>query len=802
MWRRYALGLVATIIAVIALSIGPNSSSAVDPVKTLYFPWVPVGEDVTSEVVIQNLEHDMEAEVNVLVGEGTSDTSFELQYVETIQPLESRYYDADSLGIDEPGTSLVLESVPENGQGAEISAVLKTDRQAPEGTDGAADAGTADTDDTQVQQPGERRGPPDHARGGGPPDISSRLPDQANPSAVQNVPSGPDDDEDVAPEPGLNAIDGYNAMTPDEIAVGSNILPIAEQGDGWETTLHIANLDTSGTGLTNVNVTLYDESGEALTESSFPFRPGEVEHIELQDMFQDADDSFTGSVRIESVAPIGAVSERWNAEDELSLSNTSVPVDAAEPFTYASFVNPGEPGSSATLNIRNPVFDPSSFTVALYSADGDLIDSGQYTIDPFGAKRVDLTDIADISGYEYVTAVVGSELPTIGSIDLINPDAGSDEGPSAMTYELRADTATTGDRLGVTMVQKANEDATAGSETALYLFNPSNDPVEAEVTFWTVGGTIQPTLGPGGTTVPVQVDLDAQESMTMSTGDDLFDGMPEGFQSGAVVDVVAGDGEVLGVMTNTTYHAPGDRGVAHRMHRVTGGGLPSQAIDLTLAPASQASAPGSEVSSPLVAMATDANGEPVSDAFVEFTVTGVHEGAVGTVSPDGPDGLGDADNLGTTDQDGQVEFTYSGDEIGTDEVIARIFDSTVTASATVEWVDEGEPVELKANPTEADASVDEPHLIEATVLDAFNGPVEGADVIASVISGPNEGMALTVPESDGETTAVTDISGQALLSYEFDGLFDPDAEMTDVILVEVPGTDLTAEVTVTWDDAQ
>ncbi|TVR75975.1 MAG: hypothetical protein EA415_02045 [Sphaerobacteraceae bacterium] len=796
MWRRYALGLVATITAVIVLSIGPSSSSAVDPVKTLYFPWVPVGEDVNSEIVIQNLEHDMDAEVNVLVGEGTSDTSFELEFTVFITPQRSMYFDAEELGVDEPGASLVVESVPENGQGAEISAVLKTDRQASEGTDDTPDAGTAAMDDAQAQQPGQRRGPPDHARGGGPPDVSSRLPDQANPSAAANVPPGPvdDDEEDVAPEPGFDAIDGYNAMTPDEIAVGpTKILPIAEQGDGWETTLHIANLDTSGAGLTNVNVTLYHESGESSTASSFPFRPGEVEHIELQDMFQDADDSFTGSVRIESDAPIGIVSERSNSGDELSLSNTSVPEDSAEAFTYASFVNPGEPGSSATLNINNPGYELSSFTVALYSADGDLIDSGQYTIDPVGVQRVDLTDIADISGYEYVTAVVGSELPAIGSVDLINTDAGGDEGPSAMTYELRSDTATTGDRLAVTMVQKANEDATAGSETDLYLFNPSNDPVEAEVTFWTIG-PVQPTLS-----APVQVDLDAQESMTMSTGDDVFDAMPPNFQGGAVVDVVGGDGEVLGVMTNTTFGVPGDRGVAHRMHRVIGGGLPSQAIDLTLAPASQASGPGSEVSSPLVATATDAEGEPVSGLPVEFTVTGVHEGAIGTVSPDDPNY---GDNIGTTDQDGQIEFTYSGDEIGTDEVIARILDSTVSASATVEWADDGEPVELKANPTEADASVDEPHLIEATVLDAANGPVEGADVIASVISGPNEGMALTVPESDGKTVGVTDVSGQALLSYEFDGLFDPDADMTDVILIEVPGTDLTAEVTVTWYDTQ
>ena len=584
MRRRIVAGLAFALTLAVAAVLSAGSGTAQDSGTTneAHFPWVPAGEEVDSEISIQNLDYDVTAVVEVYTGVGTSDAAFESSFVVELQPRESLTVTADQLDIDEPGSSVIVATEaddPAAGGPAEIAAVLKTEVDEAGDDEGSNDDTSVEAaqGDDDADDSGDRRGPPDHARGRGGPDISVDLPDQASDRARANVPGADDEDEeadDDAPvDPALNAIDGYNGMTPEEVVeVDTQVLPIVQTGEGWETNLYFAHLDMNGGAQSNVTVTALSESGEEEPVENFTMSPGEVEIYELTDLLSEGSETFTGSVRIDSNAPVAAVSERRNLEESLSLSNTSTPDDFGDGLKHASLVIPDEPGWTSTLNLLNTTLDEVSASVEYLSKDGGSLGGDQYDIGASELLRIEFPFDED-APIGVSSILVTSDPAVQGSVDLINPDADTADGPIGMTYELTSKTAAVGDRLGVPLVQKVNPNAEYGSTTEIHLFNPTSSEVDAEVTFYGANGNpAHPTVDEGNNPDPIVITIDGFESASLSTADDILDGMIDGFERGAVIDVVApnggvvGGGEVIGVATNVTEMADGDRGVTHRLH--------------------------------------------------------------------------------------------------------------------------------------------------------------------------------------------------------------------------------------------
>ena len=114
---------------------------------------------------------------------------------------------------------------------------------------------------------------------------------------------------------------------------------------------------------------------------------------------------------------------------------------------------------------------------------------------------------------------------------------------------------------------------------------------------------------------------------------------------------------------------------------------------LHLAPESAVAALGDEHT--VTATLVDGDGDPLADVEIAFEVTdGPHVGTTGTAS---------------TDEDGQATFTYEGDDVGTDSIVATHSpdegDDVTSNTVTVDWTEvlaDGEEAEQEENVEEAE----------------------------------------------------------------------------------------------------
>jgi hypothetical protein len=108
---------------------------------------------------------------------------------------------------------------------------------------------------------------------------------------------------------------------------------------------------------------------------------------------------------------------------------------------------------------------------------------------------------------------------------------------------------------------------------------------------------------------------------------------------------------------------------------IAGTGIVSEAPDLSLTPATATNQVGT--SHTVTAKVTNPNDTPRSGVTVEFTVTGANAGATGTCVPANC----------VSDANGEVKFTYTGNNVGDDTINASITidGSTQTATASKTW---------------------------------------------------------------------------------------------------------------------
>jgi hypothetical protein len=144
----------------------------------------------------------------------------------------------------------------------------------------------------------------------------------------------------------------------------------------------------------------------------------------------------------------------------------------------------------------------------------------------------------------------------------------------------------------------------------------------------------------------------------------------------------------------------------------------------------------------VVAHVTDAFGNPIEGATVNFAVSGANAAA----------------GAGTTDAGGNAQFCYTGTHAGLDTITATVAGTLISATATKLYV-AGTPASLVLSPKTAVNVVDAQHCVTATVRDAFGNPTPGVVVRFSV--------AGSVSTSG---SATTNALGQATFCYTGPGL--------------------------------
>ncbi|ACZ39949.1 pectinesterase family protein [Sphaerobacter thermophilus] len=175
---------------------------------------------------------------------------------------------------------------------------------------------------------------------------------------------------------------------------------------------------------------------------------------------------------------------------------------------------------------------------------------------------------------------------------------------------------------------------------------------------------------------------------------------------------------------------------------------------------------GEEVT--LTATVTDAEGDPVADVTVQFDVDGIH----------------DESGEGTTNEDGEATFSYTGSFAGTDTVTATVAGTDLSDSVEITWTVVSPPpaveaIELVASNTSPTAG--EEVTLTATVTDAEGDPVADVTVQFDVDG---------IHDESGEGT--TNEDGEATFSYT--GTYEGD----DTVTATVAGTDLSDSVEITW----
>jgi hypothetical protein len=141
----------------------------------------------------------------------------------------------------------------------------------------------------------------------------------------------------------------------------------------------------------------------------------------------------------------------------------------------------------------------------------------------------------------------------------------------------------------------------------------------------------------------------------------------------------------------------------------------------------------------VTATVVDANGTPVPNATVNFTVTGANP-TTGT---------------GTTDANGQAQFCYTGTHAGNDTITATVQGGSNPSATATKTYTAGPAATVTVTPATATNPVGQQHCVTATVTDQFGNPVAGAPVTFSV-TGAN-------PQPN--TTVTTDANGHATFCY-------------------------------------
>ncbi len=307
-----ALVLVASAFAVALTPAGADTPSY-SGTEWVVFPWVPNGEDLNgtgpwyATVTIQNLEDEtINVSTGSLAGGGSS-------FSTTISGKSSKTLPADQLGVGSPGGPLAISANFQTPQYIEIedgenipvppkiSAVMKQVSPTPSPSG-------AGTNESHVSVDGHTAIP------------------------AQDIAWGPNSTfcQDIAGDDGCNNVAAFNMGQPEGGFDGTSYLPIVQTNDGWNSVLHVSNIDASSSSAAAVTLKFFatDQQGifsSEMTAIEFTeyLDPGETLTFDMAE--RNFPENWVGSAWIVSDYTMATSVNRVKPETDMVVTNTAAP---------------------------------------------------------------------------------------------------------------------------------------------------------------------------------------------------------------------------------------------------------------------------------------------------------------------------------------------------------------------------------------------------------------------------------------------------------------------------------------------
>jgi hypothetical protein len=507
-----------------------------------FFPWVPNGADdmegmgpFYGTITVQNLQQG-DVEVDLFTGTGTPDENWDFAGTLNLSANESQTQSAATLGVP-------------SGEGASVIAI---------GFD-AGDRPELEEDDEDSDNEGECDNEGEYARIAG---VAKNVNPVAGPNAKTTT--------------AHSIVDGYSALTGDQITDTENstyILPIVQSNSGWDTEVRVANFDEDGNTAQNVTVDLFPADnqgyGGPAEQVQLNIPAGGVESFTISDVMGDG---WVGSAFIQSGSLVGAVAERFKAEDSMLVTNVSRPEFEGDDEHYAALVFKGYNFWNTGISIANLAATDNHVTISYYGPTNNVVGTESLTIPPRAMEFIHTPGWQDLGfgpeggfvGSAIITSTNGENL--MAAVDQVkyfgdDPDVGQ-----AMSYVTNGDDfdqADSDEALAMPLIQKGSTLQGTGDSSGVQLFNTDDDDdTDLEIQFYTANGNpAAPTVTAGGGPQPMEVSLSAHSSYTLYTHN--YSEMPGNFQGSLMVYVDSGD--VVGVSNNVNYAVDGDGSVAFTM---------------------------------------------------------------------------------------------------------------------------------------------------------------------------------------------------------------------------------------------
>ncbi len=668
----------------------------------VFFPWVPNGEVLYgndawySTVTIQNLESEtITVNTHSTAGGGSN-------FSTTISPHASKTLPAGTLGVGSPGGPLAISANFNTPQyyideeleipiPPKIGAVMKqvSPNPSPSG---------AGTTSSHISVDGHTAIP------------------------AQDIAWGQNSAfcEDIAGDDNCNNVGGFTMGVPDGGFDGHSYLPIVQTNDGWNSIIHVSNIDSSSPSAAAVTMKFYATDQQGVFSSSNNgieyteyLNPGETWTFDLAE--QNFPDDWVGSVWIVSDYTVATSVNRVKPETDMVVTNTAAPsieaitsLDGLGPWSdgiqteagtngeagevsfeshsltgnegqyemYGPLVFRNYNGWNTGISIVNITEQTNDVDIKFYGTGGGAaIFQDSLTISPKGQDFVYIPNDPALNGdSSFVGSVLlSSDAPFHAAIDQIK--YGSGEALSYMATAAGAEVMPGLEGMGyqsalsIPLVQKGSAQTGLGDTSGIQLFNTDPDEsVRVAIEFFNQSGnSSQPTSN-----APMMMTLQPYQNATLYTMS--FSGMSQNFSGSAVVTPVSGGGSIVGVSNNVNYDVQGDGAVAFNMVNSLGqfrfpqSQTQVQADNIVLEPETADVQVGSDHT--LTATVYDNFGQPLPGAVVNFNVD----------SDGNPD---PSSGSGYSDIDGEVAFTFSNDAAVTNTVTASTHGASDTAE--VNW---------------------------------------------------------------------------------------------------------------------
>lgn len=751
-----ALALVVSAFAA-AMSPAGADTPSYSGTEWVFFPWVPNGEVLYgndawySTITIQNLEEEAITVNTHAIAGGSSNFST------TISPHASKTLPAGTLGVGSPGGPLAISANFNTPQyyiqddleipiPPKIGAVMKqvSPNPSPSG---------AGTTDSHISVDGHTAIP------------------------AQDIAWGQHSAfcEDIAGEDNCNNVGAFTFGEPEGGFDGHSYLPIVQTNDGWNSVIHVSNIDASSPSAAAVTMKFYTTDQQGVFSSSNNgieyteyLNPGETWTFDLLE--QNFPENWVGSVWIVSDYTVAASVNRIKPETDMVITNTAAPsieaitsLDGLGPWSngsdlaqfssveteshsldgdegqyemYGPLVFRNYNGWNTGISIVNITEHTNDVDIKFYgSGGGAAIFQDSLTISPKGQDFVYIPNDPALNGdSSFVGSVLlSSDAPFHAAIDQVKYGSGE-----ALSYMATAAGASAmpefremgySPALSIPLVQKGSQITGLGDTSGIQLFNADPDSsVKVAIEFFNqAGNSSQPTSN-----APMTMTLQPYQNATLYTM--TFSGMLQNFSGSAVVTPIEGDGQIVGVSNNVNYNVQGDGAVAFNMVNTLGqfrfhqSQTQVQVGSIELEPETADVQVGSDHT--LTATVYDQFDQILPGAWVTISV----------------DGAGDADpssGSGYSNIDGEVTFTFTNYEAVTNTVTASSGGASDTA--TVDWFEVPPTLNVDASALNNTTQGDTGDIAFAISNPTWeNGGIDYDDVRYLItVSGPEGGPGCT-----------------------------------------------------------